>query len=153
MKAGYYPLLLHGCRNNGYVPMLTFAQVALPIAGAILAVVLLIVSRVTKRPGISRLGRWLFFLSLAAWPIFTAAIIVQAIIDPNISIGVTKLKSINSSASLSVSSGAFLAAAVARLAVAAVVFVLALRLVKPSRRLVADSSKSNPFHGSAQLKR
>lgn len=133
--------------------MLTFTQIALPIAGAILAIVLLIVSRVTKRPGISRFGRWLFFLSLAVWPIFTVAIIAQAIIDPNISIGVTKLKSVNSSASLSVSSGAFLAAAVSRLAVAAVVFVLALRLVKPPRRLAPNNSKPNPFHGSAQLKR
>ena len=130
--------------------MLTFMQIALPIAGAILAILLLIISRALKRPGISRFGRWLFYLSLAVWPIFTVAIIVQAIIDPSLSIGVTKLSSINSSASLSVSHGAFWAAALSRLAVAVVVFVIALRLVKPPNRLAPNNSfKPSPHQGGA----
>jgi hypothetical protein len=122
----------------------------LPTAGAILAIFLLIISRVLKRPVISRFGRWLFFLSLAVWPIFTIVIIAQAIIDPSLAIGVTKLSSINSSASFSVSHGTFWAAAVSRIAVAVVVFVIALRLVKPPHRLAPNNTfKPNPHQGGA----
>ena len=112
--------------------MLTFIQFLLPVAGAVLALTLLVVSRVANRPGISRFGRWVFFLTLAIWPLLTIGIIGQGIIDPDVSIGVTKLKSVNASASLAVSPGAFFAAATSRLSVSVIVFVLALRLVKPS---------------------
>lgn len=122
--------------------MLTALQIGLPIAGASLAFLLALVARVLRRPLVSRAGRWIFFVSLAVWPVFTLAIIVQAIIDPSVSIGVTRLDSANAAASLSTSPATFLVSAANRLAVAAIVFVLAWHLVKPPRP-VPDNALKN----------
>jgi hypothetical protein len=112
--------------------MLATTQVALPVFGLAVAIILGLIARVVERPSISRAGRWVLFFSLAAWPILAVAIIVQAALDPSLPIGVTKLSSANAAASLSASPVTFLFAAVSRIAVAVVVFLIAWYVVKPT---------------------